>query len=322
MAPNLPLQELSNTALLDETVRLARDQRETTARLVEALALIESRGLHLDRGCSSLVDYCMRVLLLSEDEASTRARAADVGRRFPVVFDWLSEGALTLTNVKLLAPHLTQDNHLDVLGAARFKSKRQVLNQIAELSSNPLPFEVRFWVSKETFEKLQTVRDLSRHTGSDLSQIFDRALTLLLAELEHRRFGVTTQPQAPRRVRRRSRHVPAWIKRAVEERDGRQCTFVGPAGRCQARAGLEFDHIIPFALGGEMSVDNIRLRCRAHNRRSAELLFGRSYRRAAVTTAGGPPEGAASLTPAQNGSVSSVPERSGAVPERKAGQSG
>jgi hypothetical protein len=37
---------------------------------------------------------------------------------------------------------------------------------------------------------------------------------------------------------------------------------------------LEFHHLDPFAVGGDATIDNIQLRCRAHNVYEAELFFG------------------------------------------------
>jgi 5-methylcytosine-specific restriction endonuclease McrA len=68
------------------------------------------------------------------------------------------------------------------------------------------------------------------------------------------------------------RRCPAAVARAVFLRDGQQCSYVSPDGRrCSARRWLELDHIDPFALGGESTVENLRLRCRAHNQRHARL---------------------------------------------------
>jgi hypothetical protein len=48
---------------------------------------------------------------------------------------------------------------------------------------------------------------------------------------------------------------------------------------------LEFDHCEAFAVGGDESVDNLRLRCRTHNALEAEKLFGRSRMVSAVASA-------------------------------------
>src|SRR6187431_134545 len=79
------------------------------------------------------------------------------------------------------------------------------------------------------------------------------------------------------------RHCPAAVARAVFLRDGQQCSYVSPDGRrCSARRCLELDHVLPWAEGGESTMENLRLRCRAHNQRYARQYFGKSRVEAAV----------------------------------------
>ena len=78
-----------------------------------------------------------------------------------------------------------------------------------------------------------------------------------------------------RETDKRSRHIPAAVKRAVWWRDAGQCAFVSDAGRrCTARSFLELHHIQPHAMDGPPTVGNISLRCRRHNEYEAELVFG------------------------------------------------
>jgi hypothetical protein len=49
--------------------------------------------------------------------------------------------------------------------------------------------------------------------------------------------------------------------------------------RCQQRKGLQFDHVLEVARGGEASVDDIRLLCHAHNQLEAERTFGAEFMR-------------------------------------------
>ena len=80
-----------------------------------------------------------------------------------------------------------------------------------------------------------------------------------------------------------NRHVPAAVARAVFVRDGQQCSYVAPSGRrCGARWCLELDHVDPRAVGGESTIENLRLRCRAHNQRYARQYYGKSRVEAAV----------------------------------------
>ena len=72
--------------------------------------------------------------------------------------------------------------------------------------------------------------------------------------------------------------TPANVRRAVRERDQDQCTFVSQSGhRCASRKFIEFDHIEPIARGGPSTVENLRLRCRAHNHFEAERMFGDGF---------------------------------------------
>ena len=58
-------------------------------------------------------------------------------------------------------------------------------------------FKVQFTISRETRDKLQQVQDLMRHlvTNGDPATIFDRALTVLRADLERKKFA-RPQPHA------------------------------------------------------------------------------------------------------------------------------
>jgi hypothetical protein len=68
------------------------------------------------------------------------------------------------------------------------------------------------------------------------------------------------------------------VKREVARRDGDQCTFVSESGhRCEERGYMEFDHVIPVARGGRSTVENVRLRCHAHNQHAADGVFGKGF---------------------------------------------
>jgi hypothetical protein len=76
----------------------------------------------------------------------------------------------------------------------------------------------------------------------------------------------------------RSRYVPRELRRQVYARDEGRCCFISHHGeRCPSRALLEFHHIVPYALGGDMTLENIQLRCRAHNVLEAERDYGRDH---------------------------------------------
>ncbi len=145
----------------------------------------------------------------------------------------------------------------------------------------PERYKIQFTASRDLHDKLRRAQDLLRHAvpDGDVAAIFDRALTLLVEDLERRKLAAAARPRPPRSLTSESRYIPAAVKRLVWARDDGRCTFVGTQGRCTERGFLEFHHLVPFAAGGETSADNLALRCRAHNQFEAEQFFGPLFAR-------------------------------------------
>jgi hypothetical protein len=78
-------------------------------------------------------------------------------------------------------------------------------------------YAIRFTASAEAYEKLRRAQDLLGHAvpSGDLAQVFDRALTLLVADLERKKFAATPKPGKTRDQSPNSRHIPAGVRRAV-----------------------------------------------------------------------------------------------------------
>ena len=88
---------------------------------------------------------------------------------------------------------------------------------------------------------LALIRDRQRRSAQRL----DRAHMLLNTE----------EGRAPR-ARNRREPIPREMRRAIFERDGGQC----------AECGSHFDHVIPVALGGATTIENLQLLCGDCNR--------------------------------------------------------
>jgi hypothetical protein len=160
---------LSDADLLARIDALARTEREATAELVGHLAALELRpSLYAAQGYGSLFDYCTHVLRLSEDAACTRIHVARLGRRFPVILDLLSSGAIGLSAVRLLGPHLTAENHEEVLARATRKRLHDVQALVAELAPHPdVPASMRRLPSPAASASPQPERTLMLIDGSE-----------------------------------------------------------------------------------------------------------------------------------------------------------
>jgi hypothetical protein len=111
--------------------------RRTTAELLAFIDEIDRRGLWAAEGKSSMFAYCVETFRMSESEAQKRIWAARTGRRFPVLFEMVARGELHLSAIGLLAKHLTEENHRDVLARARHLTARQCELLVAEIAPQP-----------------------------------------------------------------------------------------------------------------------------------------------------------------------------------------
>ena len=131
------LSHLSDADLLANTRRLVGRSNQLLAALLAHLAAVEARGLHRHRACSSLYIYCIYELRFSEDEAYRRVNAARLVERFPALFGAIERGELHLTGLLMLGPHLTPENHLEVLARAKHRTKKEIAKLVRQLA--PLP---------------------------------------------------------------------------------------------------------------------------------------------------------------------------------------
>jgi len=149
--------------------------------------------------------------------------------------------------------------------------------------SAPQRFSVHLSFGQEMLDDLRHAQHLLGHSASsDTVAVIHRGLKSLIRELEKRKFAAADRPRARAEgASANPQSIPAQVMREVWARDGGRCTFVGDRGtRCPARAGLEFDHVQPVALGGPSTTANLRLLCRAHNQYAAEQVFGADHMKA------------------------------------------
>ena len=190
------------------------------------------------------------------------------------------------------------------IGAGRPIPPRQSAN------SGPR-YRVQFTADQAYVDLLEEARDLLQHSipGRDLVEVQRRALQELVKKLRARKLAAAKRPRAPNpspadpsapkpadptpapapcsanedtskhdNAAPGRRYVPAAVRRTVWQRDEDRCTYHDARGqRCRERAGLQVHHLAPHARGGPATIDNLTLRCRAHNALAAEEDFGREW---------------------------------------------
>jgi DNA-binding TFAR19-related protein (PDSD5 family) len=311
------LRECADDEVIAGLDRLVSNERQRTADVLAHVAEIDARKLYADRAYSSMFQYVVEHLGYSEGAARRRITAARLVRRFPLILERVASGAVHLSGLGVIGPHLTEANHVELLDAVRGMTKREMEELIAARAprpdvlpmivpvATPMPeaaanapapaagrpvagtaplsadsFSVTFTIDRRTRDTLAEAQDLLRHTvpDGDLGTIVARALDGLVEDLRKRKFAETDQPRARTNADPESRHIPAEVKREVAERDGRRCAFVSDDGRrCTATAWLEYDHVDAHGRGGANTTDNVRLLCSTHNTLHAERTYGREH---------------------------------------------
>ena len=132
-----PLGRMSNSELLLALNKLVASSRNVVADLLAHIAEVDARDLYLAEGCSSMFRYCTEVLHFSEATAFHRIHVARAARRFSILLEHVRQGRIHLAGLSLLVPHLTLENHVELLDLACHKSKRAIEKFLADRAPRP-----------------------------------------------------------------------------------------------------------------------------------------------------------------------------------------
>lgn len=263
----MKLNHLTDETLLRDTLSLVEKERSISGRILWHLYEVDRRKLFVELKCSSLFDYCTRILKYSESQASRRVSGARLLKELPGISSKLEEGCLNLTQMNQASFFFRDENistpedKAAILKKLENKSTRETERILNEHRKEAVSRNVFICVKEETKKKLEKVRDLKAHTCPDN----DSLLNKMCEEV--------TKIWDPTLIKRHStgstetRYIPKVIQAHVWQRDGGACT------KCGGTFALEYDHIKPFAMGGKSTVENLRLLCRACNQRQRYTFF-------------------------------------------------
>src|SRR5712691_1513128 len=156
-------------------------------------------------------------------ELAPQPDARSLVRKLPASVPSLATPAQVSTSVTAEPDPTTVAPSTVALSVPRLETSRPVIRPTA-----PERYRVQFTIGEATHEKLRRLQALLRREipDGDPGAIFDRAVTLLLAQVENKKLGVTARPQS-RPIRRatdsedirtpppRSRYIPTSVRRAV-----------------------------------------------------------------------------------------------------------
>src|SRR4051812_20336004 len=131
------ISSLGNEELIAATRELARRSCAVEADLLLHLGEIDERKLYLDRAFSSMFVFCTREPGFSEGAAYNRILVARAASKLPAVVEALRSGQVHLAGLRLLAPHLTEENHAELLRRSAGRTKEEIGEVVAALAPRP-----------------------------------------------------------------------------------------------------------------------------------------------------------------------------------------
>ena len=245
---------LSNSELLKQIRALATTERETGIEILHRLREIEQRRAYAEAGYSSLFTFCVQDLKYSESSAWRRINAMRAMVELPEIEAAMQKGELNTATV-------------------------------SQVQSFFLAQEKKSGEIKQG-EKLERIKDLTGHVEMDPSyaELFERMADVVLKKIDPEKKVKKTEPQeevlSPGKEAAQQSKSPDYISVATRTQvwieSKSRCCYIDPKSgrRCAETRALEMDHVIPKALGGANTVENLRLLCPAHNQLAAIQTFG------------------------------------------------
>ena len=298
------LNSISDQELFEKIQFLSLEERRVTSEVLSLLREVARRRLCAKRGYESLFTFLVKELGYDEATAYRRVSAIRVIDAVPEVEQTLETGLLTIATVaqaqtffqqeKKRATPCSNEKKRKILKKLEGKSKREAEQILAQEAPHlPKPdqtrilneneTEVRFTADQELLEMLKQVQALAAH--HKLEPGYNGLLKFMAAQVlkkldparqTERKLLSPVKVATQHASKNRSRFISVSLKREVWKKCQGRCAFVSPLTgvRCGSKHGLQFDHIKPWAMGGETSAGNLRLLCASHNRLAAIEAYG------------------------------------------------
>ena len=271
-----------NCDLHERAVEIAGRFHRAESELIDILQKIDDQKLYFDMGFTSLFDYSVKALKLSEANAYNFITVARKSKSVPELKEAIAAGLINVSKARKITPVLTPENKNYWLTLAQELPKAKLEKEVAKNCPSQMVSEraqyvsedrlkLTLGVSEEVMDLLKRVQDLeSQRTGKAVS--FEETLKVALelyvekkdpVEKAKRNIKTVHQPvlgQVEIPFQRNS--LAQRIKNQIHLRDQGQCTQKG----CQNTKWLQIHHKIPISHGGTNDLQNLETLCSQHHR--------------------------------------------------------
>jgi hypothetical protein len=273
------LKHLTDKTLLADTKILITRERELLTRILHHLKEIDRRKLYSELGYASMFEYCVRELGYSEASAHRRIKSARLIEEIPEIEEKIENGTLNISNIAQASTFFNQHN------VETTEDRNAILSQLENLTKSEaekmlfviaggepkdLPIikrrqsedSIRMSITfkEQTLKRCDLLKGLIGKNFT-FEELIEYMVEICISEIEKRKFKVLSLPRDALSPVKASRVIKAGTKGEVYRRD-QKCT------KCGSVFALEYDHRLPFALGGTSDKTNLRLLCRNCNQRA------------------------------------------------------
>lgn len=296
------VRSLSDLGLHQQLLQLKSEESQVVAMIISHLQEVYRRRLFASYRCTSLYDYCIRILGYSNGEAHRKISACKLAAQIPEVRDSIASGEMSLSNaasVQSLVSKLhkaplsepcsktkelswapTPELIRSIVKRVKNKSSRACEKELSKIAgelnlNNEAPKPGRRNLDEIAQLKVCVNRDkldqLKRELGVVCEQeLIEQLIAEKLNEIRETKSGALCAPITSRahKLHAQPRSISPSKRRIVMQRAKGQCENCGSLHR------LQIDHRECVATGGENDLDNLRLLCRSCNQRAAIEQLG------------------------------------------------
>ncbi len=278
-----------------EAVVVAAQFHKAESRLISILQEMDGHAEFRTLKCSSLFDYGVKVLKLSEANTLNFIAIARKSKTVPELKQAIDNGVLTVSKARKITSVITVENQKHWISLAQDLSKNNLEKEVARVCPKEAVTEraqyvaenrvkLTIGISDEILTLLKRVQDLeSQRTRSAASyeDTIKQALKVYIDKLD----PVEKARRAVSKVNKTSQNIipdhtdfehvpghaqipfhreiiPQKLKHQVFLRDKGKCTKKS----CENSRWIEIHHVIPISRGGTNELPNLTTLCSSHHR--------------------------------------------------------
>ena len=274
---------------------------QAESELIDILQKIDNQKIFVYLGYSSLFDYAVKALKLSEANASNFITIARKSISIPELKLAIEAGELTVSKARKITPVLTQENSQHWIGLAKTLPKVALEKEVAKVMPQTLiierakyvaenRLELKLGVSEEIIQKLKRAQDLESQRTNKAANFEDTLRALLefylqrqdpVEKAKRNNQDIDANASVPGHAAKlligstigstngnaSRRFIPAQLKHQIVLRDQNQCVHIDPNGfKCTQKRWLDIHHIKPVSLGGKTDLHNLQTLCHYHHK--------------------------------------------------------